>query len=140
MRRFQQKELIVRAKKIAVHNCKLVILAGKPNVFVLFRNSMGTKDLCNVSMRKKVKAIHCCTLLNASYILAISGKNVAVGNFLFFSCTFGPFRAEMFQMAVSYSQMVHFGHFWQNRSGRAFFILSRHILAILGENAPLGCF
>ena len=43
-------------------------------------------------------------------------------------------------LGVFHSQPVHFGHFGQKCTSLGFFILSRYILVIGGENVPAGGF
>ena len=74
----------------------------------------------------------------SQYILAILGKSVPAGHFLFSAGTFWPFWAKMFWLVVIYSQPVHFGHFGRKCTGWGFFILSRYSFsANLGENVLL---
>ena len=46
----------------------------------------------------------------------------------------------MYQLGVFYSQPEHFGHFGQKCTGCGVFVLSRYILATLGETVPDGVF
>ena len=74
------------------------------------------------------------------YILAIVVKKVPARGFSFSAGTFWPFWAKMYQLRVFSSQPVHFGHFGRQCTGWGFFVLSRHILAILGQNVPARVF
>ena len=69
-----------------------------------------------------------------------SRRKCTGAGFSFLAGTFWPFWAKMYQLGVFYSQPVHFGHFGRKCTCWGFFILSRYILAILGENVPAGGF